>query len=98
MFYFPNMYYFLNPARLIAAGFFFFKILMLHYLQRTSWFLLNNHFNSNNCIYKYLEIHNYLSYINIGKRYFSEKESGRKALEDGFNKGEIYVALDNHNS
>ena len=34
----------------------------------------------------------------LGKRYFSEKESGRKALEDGFNKGEIYVALDNHDS
>ncbi|MGH4123836.1 MAG: GNAT family N-acetyltransferase [Clostridium sp.] len=34
----------------------------------------------------------------LGKKYFSEKGSARKALEDGFNKEEIYVALDiNHN-
>ena len=34
----------------------------------------------------------------LGIRYFSEKGSARKALEDGFNKEEIYVALDiNHN-
>ncbi|MBW9158567.1 GNAT family N-acetyltransferase [Clostridium tagluense] len=34
----------------------------------------------------------------LGIKYFSEKASARKALEDGFNKEEIYVALDiNHN-
>ncbi|MBU3143793.1 N-acetyltransferase [Clostridium sp. CF012] len=34
----------------------------------------------------------------LGIRYFSEKGSARKALEDGFKKDEIYVALDiNHN-
>lgn len=30
----------------------------------------------------------------LGMRYFSEKGSARKALENGFNKEEIYVALD----
>ncbi|MBU3128657.1 GNAT family N-acetyltransferase [Clostridium tagluense] len=30
----------------------------------------------------------------LGIKYFSEKGSARKALEDGFNKEEIYVALD----
>jgi ribosomal protein S18 acetylase RimI-like enzyme len=34
----------------------------------------------------------------LGIRYFSKKGSARKTLEDGFNKYEIYVALDvNHN-
>lgn len=31
----------------------------------------------------------------LGRRYFSEKGSARKALEDGFNKNEIHVAIDN---
>jgi len=49
-----------------------------------------------------------ISYINdcedalvnseLGKRYFSEKGSARKSLEEGFNKGEIYVAIDDDNS
>lgn len=30
----------------------------------------------------------------LGRRYFSEKESARKALQEGFAKGEIYIALD----
>jgi ribosomal protein S18 acetylase RimI-like enzyme len=34
----------------------------------------------------------------LGKRYFSEKRSARKSLEDGFSKGEIYVAIDNDNN
>jgi ribosomal protein S18 acetylase RimI-like enzyme len=33
----------------------------------------------------------------LGKRYFSEKGSARKSLEEGFCKNEIYVALDNNN-
>lgn len=34
----------------------------------------------------------------LGIRYFSEKGSARKALEEGFSKEEIYIALDiNHN-
>lgn len=33
----------------------------------------------------------------LGTRYFSENGSGLKALEEGFNKGEIYVAIDNNN-
>ncbi len=34
----------------------------------------------------------------LGIRYFPEKGSARKTLEDGFNKQQIYVALDiNHN-
>lgn len=32
----------------------------------------------------------------LGKRYFSEKGSARKALEEGFNKNEIYIALDSN--
>jgi ribosomal protein S18 acetylase RimI-like enzyme len=49
-----------------------------------------------------------MSYINdcedalvnseLGKRYFSEKGSARKSLEEGMNNGEIYVAIDNDNS
>jgi ribosomal protein S18 acetylase RimI-like enzyme len=49
-----------------------------------------------------------ISYINdcedalvnseLGKRYFSEKGSARKSLEEGFTKGEIYVAIDNDNN
>lgn len=30
----------------------------------------------------------------LGRRYFSQKESARKALREGFAKGEIYIALD----
>jgi len=30
----------------------------------------------------------------LGKRYFSQKGSARKALQEGFTKGEIYVAID----
>lgn len=30
----------------------------------------------------------------LGKRYFSQKGSARKALQEGFAKGEIYVAID----
>jgi ribosomal protein S18 acetylase RimI-like enzyme len=30
----------------------------------------------------------------LGKRYFSQKGSARKALHEGFAKGEIYIALD----
>lgn len=33
----------------------------------------------------------------LGKRYFSEKGSARKSLEEGFSKGEIYVAINNDN-
>lgn len=33
----------------------------------------------------------------LGKRYFSEKGSARKSLEEGFCKNEIYVAADNNN-
>lgn len=49
-----------------------------------------------------------ISYINdcedalvnseLGKRYFSEKGSARKSLEEGFSKGEIYVAIGNDNN
>jgi len=49
-----------------------------------------------------------ISYINdcedalvnseLGKRYFSENGSARKSLEEGFSKGEIYVAIDNDNN
>jgi len=34
----------------------------------------------------------------LGIRYFSEKGSARKALEAGFNKEEIYIALDINNN
>jgi len=34
----------------------------------------------------------------LGIRYFSEKGSARKTLEDGFKKEEIYVALDDNNN
>lgn len=34
----------------------------------------------------------------LGRRYFSSKDSAHKALEEGFAKEEIYVALDNNNS
>jgi ribosomal protein S18 acetylase RimI-like enzyme len=34
----------------------------------------------------------------LGKRYFSEKGSARKSLEEGFSKSEIYVAIDNDNN
>lgn len=34
----------------------------------------------------------------LGRRYFSKEGSGRKALEEGFTKGEIFVALDNNGS
>ena len=30
----------------------------------------------------------------LGKRYFSQKGRARKALQEGFDKGEIYVAID----
>jgi len=33
----------------------------------------------------------------LGGRYFSEKGSARKSLEEGFSKNEIYVAVDNNN-
>ncbi|MGB4657627.1 MAG: GNAT family N-acetyltransferase [Mobilitalea sp.] len=33
----------------------------------------------------------------LGERYFSEKGSARKSLEEGFSKNEIYVAVDNNN-
>ncbi len=33
----------------------------------------------------------------LGKRYFSEKGSARKSLEEGFCKNEIYVAVENNN-
>lgn len=49
-----------------------------------------------------------ISYINdcedallnseLGKRYFLEKGSARKSLEEGFVKGEIYVAINNDNN
>ncbi|SHO45071.1 GNAT family N-acetyltransferase [Anaerocolumna xylanovorans] len=49
-----------------------------------------------------------ISYINecevalvnseLGKRYFSEKGSVRKSLEEGFGKGEIYIAIDKDNN
>jgi len=34
----------------------------------------------------------------LGRRYFSEKGSARKALEEGFAKEEIYIAIDNNHS
>ena len=34
----------------------------------------------------------------LGKRYFSEKGSARKSLEEGFSKSEVYVAIDNNNN
>jgi ribosomal protein S18 acetylase RimI-like enzyme len=34
----------------------------------------------------------------LGKRYFSGKGSARKALEEGFDKEEIYIAVDNSNN
>jgi ribosomal protein S18 acetylase RimI-like enzyme len=34
----------------------------------------------------------------LGKRYFSEDESARKALEEGFDRDEIYIAIDNNNN
>jgi ribosomal protein S18 acetylase RimI-like enzyme len=49
-----------------------------------------------------------ISYINdceealvnseLGERYFSEKGSARKTLEEGFSKGEIFVAIDRDNN
>lgn len=33
----------------------------------------------------------------LGKRYFSEKGSARRSLEEGFNKNEIYVAVEDNN-
>jgi ribosomal protein S18 acetylase RimI-like enzyme len=33
----------------------------------------------------------------LGRRYFSEKGRARKSLEEGFDKGEIYIAIDNNN-
>ncbi|BCN32302.1 GNAT family N-acetyltransferase [Anaeromicropila herbilytica] len=33
----------------------------------------------------------------LGNRYFSKKGSARKSLEEGFDKGEVYVALDENN-
>ena len=34
----------------------------------------------------------------LGKKYFSKEGSARKTLEEGFSKGEIYVAIDNDNN
>lgn len=34
----------------------------------------------------------------LGIRYFSEKDSARKVLEDGFNKEQIYIAIDNNHN
>lgn len=34
----------------------------------------------------------------LGIRYFSEKGSARKALEEGFSKEEIYIAIDNNHN
>lgn len=34
----------------------------------------------------------------LGRKYFSEEGSARGSLEEGFNKGEIYVAIDNNNN
>ena len=34
----------------------------------------------------------------LGKKYFSEAGSARKTLEEGFSKGEIYVAIDSDNN
>lgn len=34
----------------------------------------------------------------LGKRYFSEKGSAQKSLEEGFNENDIYVAIDNNNN
>ena len=34
----------------------------------------------------------------LGKKYFSEVGSARKTLEEGFGKGEIYVAVDSDNN
>jgi len=34
----------------------------------------------------------------LGKRYFSEKGKARKALEEGFNENDIYVAIDKNNN
>jgi len=34
----------------------------------------------------------------LGKRYFSREGSARKALEDGFAKKEIYIAIDINNN
>jgi ribosomal protein S18 acetylase RimI-like enzyme len=34
----------------------------------------------------------------LGTRYFSEKGKARKALEEGFNDNDIYVAIDNNNN
>lgn len=34
----------------------------------------------------------------LGRRYFSQKGSARKSLEEGFCKEEIYVAIDNDNN
>jgi ribosomal protein S18 acetylase RimI-like enzyme len=38
-----------------------------------------------------------LVHSELGKRYFTKKGSARKALEEGFSKEEIYVALDTNN-
>ena len=34
----------------------------------------------------------------LGRKYFSEVGSARKTLEEGFSKGEIYVAVDSNNN
>lgn len=34
----------------------------------------------------------------LGKRYFQSEGRARKSLEEGINKGEIYIAIDNNNS
>lgn len=34
----------------------------------------------------------------LGKRYFSEKGKARRALEEGFNENDIYVAIDSNNN
>jgi len=34
----------------------------------------------------------------LGRRYFSKEGSARKALEEGFSKEEIYIAIDDNNS
>ena len=34
----------------------------------------------------------------LGKRYFSEEGKARKALEEGFNENDIYVAIDNNDN
>jgi ribosomal protein S18 acetylase RimI-like enzyme len=53
-------------------------------------------------------VEGHISYLNccvdilvnseLGQRYFSEKGSAQKSLEEGFSRGEIYVALDKDNN